>query len=256
MARSAQSASLASVPGYRQLPTFQPSFPAMPAPPQLPQVPQIDDARAPGATERSLLQSTLTNLPAKYAGQFTAAQANAKSGLAGYGGWTWGKDNPATPEREDLLVGFNPNAKPGEREKQAIQGERSKANERGALYSSQANQSIGAALQKQSLETQAVVTQYAGQIASLISQQAAETGNIVQEWTRLFGEDSRWLAENPMPAPPAPVVAPPAPPPPEPVAPTPPEPVSPYTIWGRPAPWTKPKPKPKLRLPGGPDRPR
>ena len=234
-------------------PPYSPAFPRMLAPPQLPAVPAIDDARAPGAVERSIIQSELTNLPGKYAGQLTAARANAQANLAGYGGWSWGKDNPATPQREDLLVGFDASRGPDEREKQAVQGERAKANERGALYSSQANQSIGAALQRLSLEAQNVVTQYAGQISSLLSEQMSETGNLVNQWTRLYGEDSRWLADNPPPPPPAPVAAPPAPAPPAPAAP---KPVSPWMIWGRPALWAKPKPRPQPRPFGRPDRPR
>lgn len=209
MARSAQSASFASVPGFRQAPVYQAAYPEMPAPPSIPTVPGIDDARAPGAVERSLLQSQLTNLPGKYAGQLTAARSNAQAGLAGYGGWSWGQDNPATPQREDLLVNFDPNDGPGERGKQAVRDVRSQFAKQGALYSSQANQAIGGALQKLSLEAQGVVQQYASQISGLLSEQAAESSNLVNQWTRLYGEDSRWLAENPPPPPPAPVAPPP-----------------------------------------------
>lgn len=204
---SAWSAALRAVPGFitgtktsSQAPTF--------TAPQIPTVPAIDDARAPNALGRSWLATQLGNLPGKYNPMMSAARDDAKYRLAGYGGVSFGEDNPATPEREDLQVSFDPNAGMGQREKQAVRAEDNAANARGLLSSSFRNQAVGGALVRMSEEKRNIVNQFSAGINNILGQQAAEQTSHIADWVKMYGEDSRWLADNPPPPPPA-WVAPP-----------------------------------------------
>jgi hypothetical protein len=172
--------------------------------PSLPQLPSIDDARAPNAAGRTWIGQQLSVLPGRYQPVIDQARLNAQHNLAGYGGVTIGDDNRAT---------FDPNAKLGQREKQAVQGEENAANARGLLFSSFANQNIGAALVRMNEEKRAIVNQFAAQINNTLMSQASEATSLVSDWVRLYGEDSRYLLENPPPAPVAPVPAAPVAPP-------------------------------------------
>jgi len=202
---SAQSSAFRSPAGYAANKPVQAAFPAPTMGiPGLPTVPAIDDARAPNATGRSWLQTLLTNLPGKYNPALGAARDNARANLAGYGGVTFRDDDPNTAEREDLLPGFDPNAPLGQREKNAVNAERNAANSQGMLESSFANQAIGGALTRLNEEKRAIVANFASQINSVISAQASEATSHIRDWVGLYGEDSRWLVDNPPPTPPPP----------------------------------------------------
>jgi hypothetical protein len=214
MARSAQSASLSAVPGYRPGVVSSVFTPQAPAMPQLPQVPAIDDARAPNAVARAVLASQLGPLAAQNQARLTGLQAQAKLGLAGYGGWKFGVDDPSTTTREDLNLSFDQNAGPGEREKQAVRDTRAQFAKQGALYSSQANQNIASALQRLSLEAQQVALQYSNSINQEYTGYANQVAGLTNQWASLYGQDAAWLMQNPPPAPPpapAPAPAPAAP---------------------------------------------
>jgi len=154
----------------------------------------------------------LANLPGIYNPLLTAAKATAQGSLSGYGGITWLPDDPNTAQREDLAPSFNPNAKLGQKEKNAVDAQRWAANARGDMFSSFANKNIGSALVQLNEEKRNIINNFASSIASIMSQQALQATNIITDWTKLFGSDAMWLVENPPPAPPAP------PPPPEPAA--------------------------------------
>lgn len=200
MATSPYSAVLRSQPGMVKRPGTSWTPPAH-VMPNLPTVPGLDDARAPGATSRALIGNQLGNLPGRYNPILEQARAEAQYRLSGYGGVKFGTDNPSTPQREDLGISFDPNAPLGEREKQSVNAEQEAANSRGLLSSSFADKAVGAALVRMSEEKREIVNQFSSQINSALSQQAAETSSLISDWTRLYGEDSRWLVENPPPTP-------------------------------------------------------
>ena len=185
-------------------------YPITLAMPTIPTVPALEgESRAPNSIGRSWIQTQIGGLAGRYAPSFTAARENARANLAGYGGVNFGTDDPNTPQNEALLISFDSNAPLGQRERNAVAGERDAANARGLMSSSFANRAIGNALTRLSAEKQAIVSNFAAQIGGLFTQQATETTSLVTDWTRLFGEDSRWLVDNPPPV--APVAPPPVP---------------------------------------------
>jgi hypothetical protein len=201
---SAWSMALRQSPGYGvAAPTTSQAAPTI-AIPSLPSMPSIDDARAPNAAGRTWIGQQLGALPGRYTPIIDQARVNARANLAGYGGVSISDDNRVT---------FDPNAKLGQREKQAVQGEENAANARGLLFSSFANQNIGAALVRMNEEKRAIVNQFAASINNTLMTQASEATNLVSDWVRMYGEDSRYLLENPPPAPVAPVPAAPVAPP-------------------------------------------
>jgi hypothetical protein len=201
--------SLRQSPGYGARPSANPGYrPPSFATPTLPQLPQIDDARAPGAASRAWLGQQLGQLPGLVNPRLTQIRAGAQQALAGYSGYKWGTDDPNTPEREDLYLDPDSSGKPGERDKQAIRGEQNAANARGMLESSFTNQNIGQAVQRLSLEAQAIATQYAKAIQDEQTSYASQVAQITGQWVSLYGSDSQWLMENPPPPPPNPEVAP------------------------------------------------
>lgn len=203
MATSAFSASLRALPAFTPGPAMKPITPPSMVMPAMPTLPKIDDARAPNAVGRDWLNQRLANLPGKYNPMLTDVRTGAQHALAGLGGWTWQNDNPATPEREDLAVPTkDPNAALGARETSAVWDQRFAANARGLLDSSFANKAVGSALLKLNEEAKSVVNQYATGIKNVIAGQQAETTDIITDLTKLYGEDARWLADNPPPKPP------------------------------------------------------
>lgn len=209
MAVSPWSMSFRQAPGYAAAaPTTTTPAPTFTAP-SMPTVPVIDDARAPNAASRSFVQTQLGMLPGKYQPLLDQARVNARYALAGYGGVRINDDNSVT---------FDPGARLGQKEKAAVRGEENAANSRGLLFSSFANQAIGSALTRMNEEKRAVVNQFAASINNTLMTQSQETTSLIGDWVRMYGEDSRFLAENPPPPPPAP---PPPPPPPAPPAPVP-----------------------------------
>jgi hypothetical protein len=180
--------------------TNTPDYPTLPSIPQLPEL----GSNAPNAASRQWLISQLPSFAQQNQAALTGIQSGAKMGLAGYGGYSFAKDNPNTPQREDLTVAFNPNAGPGQREKQAFQGVRNSANAQGTLYSSFTNQNIASAAQRLSLEAQQIVNQYASSINQQQTAYANQVAGVIGQWVGLYGQDAQYLAENPPPTPPIP----------------------------------------------------
>lgn len=209
MATNPFSASLQARPTYTFAPT--PAFSPPPALnlPTMPTLPELDASRAPNALNRDWLSTQLANLPGKYNPMLTNVRTAAQQALAGYGGWKWAEDNPATPEREDLSVPVrDQRAGLGAREQQAVKAQEYAANARGLLDSSFKNKAVGAALGQLNEEAKAIVAQYAAGINQVIGAQRDETNNIMGQIVSLYGEDSRYLADNPPPPPPEPPPAP------------------------------------------------
>ena len=200
---SAWSAALRAIPGYITGSKTSSTAPTFTAPSIPKDLPQIDDARAPNFLSRDWVSKQLGNLPGKYNPLASAARDDAKYRLAGYGGVSFGEDDPATPEREDLRVSFDPNAPLGQREKQAVRAEDNAANARGLFSSSFRNQMVGNALVRMSEEKRNIVNQFSAEINRIDAQRVGEINSHISDWVRMFGEDSRWLADNPPPPPPA-----------------------------------------------------
>jgi hypothetical protein len=204
MAVSAQSGALRAVPGMGQRPAsvaaYTPTYPTIPT---LPAVPTLDrDAQTPGYVGRQLIGQQLGQLGNQQNAAMTTAASNVGQSLKGYGGYSIQKDDPSTPQREDLLIDFDPSRGMGEREKAAYRQERDQANAAGMLESGFANQNIASAVQRVSLEAQAIVNQYAATINSIATDYANQGANLAVQYAGLYGQDAAWLVANPPPAPP------------------------------------------------------
>lgn len=205
MASAPFTASLQSRPGNVQRAAPKPITPPAMTAPAMPALPQIDDARAPNALGRQLLTQQLGNLPGLYNPQFSAVRGQAQEALAGYGGWRFADDDPSTAAREDLAVPTrDPSKGLGAREQQAVHGQRAQYSARGMLDSSFANRAVGAAIGQLNEEAKGIVRQYAAGISGIIDNQRERTTDIITDMVRLYGEDARWLAENPPPKQPSP----------------------------------------------------
>jgi hypothetical protein len=166
----------------------------------MPALPQ--DASLPNYAARQAASQQYGTLAGQQNADFSAARSGAQQALAGYGGWKFLEDDPNTPQREDLLPQFDPNAGPGQREKGAIRGAANQSNATGMLYSSFANQNIAAATQRISLEAQAIVSQYAGVINQIARDYSNRGADLATQWAGLYGQDSAWAVDHPPPAPP------------------------------------------------------
>jgi hypothetical protein len=158
--------------------------------------------------QKAMLQPYLDPTAASFYGnaytpQYTAAQARAQAGLAGLGGFTWGVDDPNTPQNEALNLTYNDQAPLGQRQIDAVQAEQGNANARGILYSSFANRNIGAALGRLTEQGRAVVNQYASDIANIGTAESTQGFNLYTQLAGLYGQDALYAAQNP-PAPPLP----------------------------------------------------
>lgn len=200
---SAQSIGLTQRPGYTTRPTATGSYGAnYPTLPTLPELPTLErDASTPNFLNRQLVSNQLGALSAQQNTAFTGARANAKQALAGYGGYRFREDDPNTPQREDLLLEYDPNAGMGEREKASYRGQRDAANAAGALESTFANQNIAAAVQRTSLEAQAIANQYAAQVNDIATNYANQGASLIGQFAGYYGQDAAWLIDNPLPAP-------------------------------------------------------
>ena len=201
MSTNYQSLGLQQTPGYAPPTDFTVQAPSMPTLPALPSMPAIDDARSPGAAGRQILQTRLGQLPVETATQTNLARQQAEAGLVGLGGWRWVPDDPSTPQREDLIPVPDRSGPLGERERSSVIDQRSRGASRGMLYSTSTNQGIGSALQRLSDEGRQVVTKYASALNGIYSAAQREGVSLTSEWARLYGEDARFLADNPLASP-------------------------------------------------------
>lgn len=200
---SAQSAALRAVPGYAPRPSTKTYKPPTFTPLSMPAAPSDgrDYANAPGATDRAALIGQLPFLEQLADARYKGIKADAQQRLAGYGGFKFRQDDPATPEREDLILDFDAGMGLGEREKMAVRGEVASSNSRGMLYSSFANQNIGNAVQRLSLEAQQIANQYAQNIQGAQTDYAGQVANISGQVANLYGQDAAFLIKNPPPTP-------------------------------------------------------
>lgn len=213
------STALRAAPGYgartaAPAPTSAPLNFTMPT---LPKVTPLDgEARAPGYTSRQIIGSNLQGLASQYMPQIRAANQYLQGALRGYGGWRFRADDPNTSQDESLEAPtFDPNAGPGVRERQAAMRARGQAAASGMLYSTAAEQNIGLAMQQVSEEARAQVMQYATTVGNILEGWRSQANSYVMQFAQLYGEDSAWLAQNPImpaPLPDGPAAPPPLPP--------------------------------------------
>lgn len=201
MAVAAQSAALRSSPGFLARPATTTIAPPTYTPPAMPTLPAIDDSRAPNAAARAWIGQQLGQQPQMLAAQEQSIRNRAQQALAGYGGWSFAKDDPNTPQDESLNLSFDAGAGLGEREKVAVRGVRNQANASGMLYSSFTNQNIGNAVQKLSLEAQQIANQYASDLNAATNSSYNSASRLIGQWTQLYGTDAQYLTDNPPPAP-------------------------------------------------------
>lgn len=216
------SSALRAAPGYgaRSAAPAPTSAPLNFSMPSLPKVTPLEgEARAPGYTARQIIGSNLQGLSGQYMPQIRAANQYLQGALRGYGGWRFRADDPNTSQDESLdAPTFDPNAGPGVRERQAAVRARGQAAASGMLYSTAAEQNIGLAMQQVSEEARAQVMQYATTVGNILEGWRSQANSYVMQFAQLYGEDSAWLAQNPLNPPPPPEgpAAPPPPPPPSP----------------------------------------
>jgi hypothetical protein len=185
-------------------------------PPELPRI--SIPAPPPGVTipgsfapSEATLRDRLAKLPSLYSPRRASLRAQLMQSLAGIGGYRFGVDDPSTPEDESLNVDFDPNAPLGPRQRQAVMNARSDANARGMLYSSFADEAIGAGLGEIQRQAQAALGQYQSGLFDTFAAESNEFQDLVTSLGNLYGDAARYLQENPPPPPPEPPAPAPAP---------------------------------------------
>lgn len=200
---SAQSAAFASVPGYVQRPTQTTTYGAgyqpLPTLPALPNVPNMGNA--PYAGQRQMIANQLSTLPAQEHQAFTGLRDTTKLRLAGYGGYSWGQDDPNTAQDESLNLSYDANKGMGQREIQALHGAQDQANAAGLMASSFALKGMASAVQRTQLEGQQIANQYAGDVNNAAMNYANQGASLVQTYAGYFGQDATWALQNPPPTP-------------------------------------------------------
>ena len=195
--------------------------------PTMPSVPAVSRPMIPGTQTQianpatapawSNLTAQLAYLPGLYNPQRTQAKANVQSALAGFGGFTWGTDNPATPQDESLNVSYNPNHQLGQAERNVYHQTIGNLPS-GLMGSSIANRAIGTAFQQLSDQERQILSNYQAQLGQIATNQFTAGRDITNQMLDLYGTDVTWYTDPNQPwnqAPP-PVPAAPAPPPPPP----------------------------------------
>lgn len=196
MSTNSQSASLQSTPGWATRPSSRAAYaPTYPAWEKMPDVPAlVGDANSPGYLQRQMLANQYGALAGRRAPILQGIRANAQQALAGYGGYQFQQDDPATPQDEGLLLDYNAANAMGQRETAAYRGAANAGNSQGMLESSFTNQNIASAIQRVSLEAQQVVNQYAASINQTLGQYSDQAASIAGQWAGLYGSDSAFLS--------------------------------------------------------------
>jgi hypothetical protein len=151
--------------------------------------------RAGTSTKLGVLQRGIEALPAKYDTLKVKSSSNAKLGLTGLGSYVMG-DDPSTPQIE---TAYRKDNRIGDKETAAVKQADNAANARGLQFSSFRDKSVGDALGRMTREAQQVISQYAGDIGKLTGDQSDEETNLYGQMSTLYGEESDWIQQNPLP---------------------------------------------------------
>lgn len=144
-----------------------------------------------------------------------ALRGNLAERLAGFGGYRFRTDDPATPDDESLLPEYDADlAGRGPREAQAARTVREAYAARGALHSSFAQREEARVLGELARQARAAVGEYQTGLTGLAGEEEQAGTGVYGDLASLYGQAGRHALDNPpvAPAPVAPApVAPPAP---------------------------------------------
>lgn len=135
-------------------------------------------------------------LPGSYKELKDAQKAGITRGLEGLGNYLFG-DDPSTPEKEGEYHVYRADKRIGDRERNAVHNENSKANARGLFSSSFRDKGVGDALGRLTREAQQVITEYATSIKALDREQADKEQALYDVIGQTYVGEVDYLKENP-----------------------------------------------------------
>lgn len=170
-------------------------------------------AGTPNYASRNLLLGQMGpqgSINQRYTDLMRARRDAAAANLRRYGGVSFLKDDPNTPQDESLTPNYEKGLM-GDADRDAYNSSLSRAAASGVVYSSAGDQMIGAALQRTSDEARAIVSQYASDMNAMANQKLTDQNEALSSYLSLYKEDAAWFLENgpKPPKPPDPKVAPP-----------------------------------------------
>jgi len=130
------------------------------------------------------------SISARYSGLMQARQKNAAGALRGYGGISFGADDPSTPNVDESLSPSYESGRMGQNENDAYKHALATGASKGIVYSTGGEQLVGSALQRVSEEARGIVNQYASDINNLATQQLQESQGVFNTYVSLYGADS------------------------------------------------------------------
>lgn len=133
---------------------------------------------------------------ARYDALMQARQKNAAASLRGYGGISFGADDPNTTDVNESLSPSYESGQMGQKENSAYKSATAAAAAKGIAYSTGGEQMVGSALQRVSEEARAVVNQYSQDINGLATQQLQESQALLTQYTSLYGADSTAMLDT------------------------------------------------------------
>lgn len=151
-------------------------------------------ANQPGYAQRTQILEQLGTGPgsvgARYDALMQARQKNAAASLRGYGGISFGADDPSTTNVNESLSPSYESGRLGQNERAAYKSATAAGAAKGIAYSTGGEQLVGSALQRVSEEARAVVMQYSQDINGLATQQLGESQALLTQYISLYGADS------------------------------------------------------------------
>lgn len=130
------------------------------------------------------------SISARYSGLMQSRQKKAAADLRGYGGISFGVDDPATTDVDESLSPSYESGRMGQNENDAYKHALATGASKGIVYSTGGEQLVGSALQRVSEEARGIVNQYAADINNLATQQLQESQTVFNTFTSLYGSDA------------------------------------------------------------------
>lgn len=130
------------------------------------------------------------SISARYSGLMQARQKNAAASLRGYGGISFGPDDPTTTDVDESLSPSYESGRMGQNERSAYKSATAAGAAKGIAYSTGGEQLVGSALQRVSEEARGIVNQYASDINNLATQQLQESQGVYNTYVSLYGTDA------------------------------------------------------------------
>lgn len=197
---------------YFNVPTFTAPRTVTPAPvnfqiPEMPTLPSgldasiMGNAAAPNYAARNMLAGQLGSggsIATRFAGLMRARRDALKSQTRGYGGISYRDDDPNTLEDESLTPVIE-QGRMGQNERDAYNSALSRSAATGTTYSSAGEQLVGAALQRVSDEAAKIISQYAGDINGLATDQLNASSTALNNYLTMYGSDAQWALTQKVP---------------------------------------------------------